>query len=149
MTEVVVVHIKNSDQQSEAFRIRETVFVHEQNVPAEEEYDEFEETSRHFLAYLNDIPCGTARWRYTEKGIKLERFAVLKEYRSKKVGSALVQAILNDIQKQPLSEGKQLYLHGQITAMPLYSKFGFVAVGEMFEECDIQHYKMVLPQEKS
>jgi predicted GNAT family N-acyltransferase len=137
-----VIYITQPDQQATAFRIRETVFVQEQLVPAEEEYDEFENTSRHFLAYVHGTPCGTARWRYTDKGIKLERFAVLKEFRSKKVGSALVQAVLADIQQHPSSQGKLLYLHGQITAMPLYRKFGFEPVGDMFEECNIQHYKM-------
>jgi predicted GNAT family N-acyltransferase len=132
--------------QKEAFRIRELVFVAEQRVPASEEYDTFEETSRHFLAFVDGVACGTARWRYTDKGIKLERFAILKEYRNRKVGSALVQALLQDIKSQPLSEGKILYLHAQLSAMPLYAKFDFVPVGEMFEECNIQHYKMVLPQ---
>jgi predicted GNAT family N-acyltransferase len=69
---------------------------------------------------------------------------VLREYRNRKVGSALVEAVLQDIQAQPAASGKLLYLHGQIKAMPLYSKFGFVPVGDMFEECNIQHYKMVL-----
>ncbi len=129
-----------------AFSIREQVFVQEQHVPADEEYDEFEDSSRHFLAFAEGLPCGTARWRYTDKGIKLERFAVLKDYRSRKVGSALVQALLEDIKNQPQSAGKLLYLHGQLTAMPLYSKFGFTPIGDLFEECNIQHYKMILNQ---
>jgi predicted GNAT family N-acyltransferase len=141
-----VVHITNSLQQKEANQIRKTVFVHEQQVPAEAEYDEFEESSRHFLAQVNGIPCGTARWRFTDKGIKLERFAVLKEYRSRKVGAALVTAVLEDIKRDPLSIGKLIYLHAQLSAVALYTKFGFVAQGDMFEECNIQHYKMVLPQ---
>jgi predicted GNAT family N-acyltransferase len=141
---IEVLHITRPDHQKEAFRIREIVFVDEQKVPSHEEYDEFEPTSRHFLAFTDGIACGTARWRYTDKGIKLERFAVLKEYRNRKVGSALVQALLNDIKKQPLSRGKVVYLHSQLTAMPLYSKYGFLPEGDMFEECNIQHYKMVL-----
>lgn len=136
-------HITTEVDLQAAFRIRETVFVHEQHVPAEEEYDEFETTARHFLAVADGVPCGTARWRYTDKGVKLERFAVLAEYRSQKVGSALVQALLNDIAGQPAANGKTLYLHAQVTAMPLYRKFGFQPVGELFEECDIPHYKMV------
>jgi predicted GNAT family N-acyltransferase len=141
-----VIHITNTAHQREAYKIREIVFVDEQQVPADEEYDEYETSSRHFLAFIDGIPCGTARWRYTDKGIKLERFAVLREYRNRKVGSALVKALLQDIQAQPASTGKLLYLHGQVSAMPLYSKFGFVPVGDMFEECSIQHYKMVLAE---
>ncbi|RYF64381.1 MAG: N-acetyltransferase, partial [Cytophagaceae bacterium] len=79
------------------FAIRRDVFVLEQNVPAEEEYDEFEETSHHFLALLDAQPVGTARWRRTSKGIKLERFSVRAAARGRGVGKALVQAVLNDV----------------------------------------------------
>jgi predicted GNAT family N-acyltransferase len=64
-----------------AFQIRELVFVVEQEVDASEEYDEFEDTSIHFLAKLDGAPVGTARWRFTQNGVKMERFAVLQEAR--------------------------------------------------------------------
>jgi predicted GNAT family N-acyltransferase len=139
---VEVLLITQAAQMQEALRIREEVFVQEQNVPAEEEYDEFEDSSRHFLALADGQPCGTARWRFTDKGVKLERFAVLKAFRGQQVGSALVQAVLNDIRATAGTENKLLYMHAQLTAMPLYAKFGFQPVGDMFEECAIQHYKM-------
>lgn len=126
-----------------AFAIRKEVFVEEQQVPQDEEYDQYEPTSRHFLALVDGFPAGTARWRYTEKGIKLERFAVRKEFRGKGVGKALVQAVLDDVAAQPESAGKLCYMHAQISAMPLYAPFGFQPEGEMFDECGIWHYKMV------
>jgi predicted GNAT family N-acyltransferase len=129
-------------QMQAALGIREAVFVQEQNVPSEEEYDEFENTSRHFLAMVGHDPAGTARWRLTKKGVKLERFAVLSQYRGLGVGSGLVKAVLDDIHAAEETKGLLLYMHAQLTAMPLYAKFGFQPVGEMFEECDIQHYKM-------
>lgn len=132
------------DMMDIAFQIREKVFVEEQRVPASEEYDEYEQSSQHFLAFFNDVPCGTARWRYTSKGVKLERFAVLPAYRSQKVGSALVQHLLEDVRKQQQAAGKSIYLHAQLTAMPLYQKFGFNAIGDQFIECDIAHYTMIL-----
>jgi len=141
---IQVRRITDPSEQEQAFRIREAVFVHEQRVPAEEEYDEYEKTSRHFLAYADQTPCGTARWRFTDKGIKLERFAVLAAFRSRKVGAALVQAVLGDVRQHPQFNGQLVYLHAQVTAMPLYAKFGFRPVGEMFLECDIQHYQMEL-----
>lgn len=131
--------------QEEAFKIRRLVFVIEQKVNASEEYDEFEETSTHFLSKLDGKPVGTARWRFTESGIKLERFAVLKDARGKGVGKALVEAVLSDINANPNSKEKTKYLSAQLAAMPLYSKFGFVKVGEMFEECNIKHFKMEMP----
>ncbi len=144
---LTVKHISgNDDWLQAAFRIREKVFVDEQHVPASEEYDEFETIARHFLAFADETPCGTARWRHTGKGIKLERFAVLSEFRGQKVGSALMQAVLDDIGAQPGTAGRQRYLHAQLTAMPLYGKFGFRLVGELFLECDIEHYKMILDE---
>ncbi|MEY3564095.1 MAG: hypothetical protein RJA23_265 [Bacteroidota bacterium] len=73
-----------------AFQIRELVFVVEQEVDASEEYDEFEDSSIHFLAKLDGAPVGTARWRFTANGVKMERFAVLQEARGQGVGQALV-----------------------------------------------------------
>ena len=134
--------ITDADHLQEAFRIREEVFVREQNVPAEEEYDDHEQVSRHFLAFCNGQPCGTARWRFTNYGIKLERFAVRKDFRGRWVGSALVQAVLDDIGAAENTRGKPLYMHAQLTAMPLYAKFGFQPVGDAFDECAIPHYKM-------
>ena len=135
------IHANQEIQQAQ--QIRYNVFVLGQNVPPKEEIDKFEAKSFHFLAYIDGTPCGAARWRFTEKGIKLERFAVLENYRDNGVGSALVDAVLKDIDSNPDSNGKQLYLNAQLAAMKLYSKFGFKKEGELFQECDIDHFKMV------
>ncbi|MCF1750609.1 GNAT family N-acetyltransferase [Mariniradius sediminis] len=141
---IQVQKINNPEQLQTAFSIREVVFVIEQEVDPSEEYDEFEDISVHFLATVDGKPAGTARWRFTDKGVKLERFAVLKPMRGIGVGYALVKAVVEDIAEHPESKGKKLYMHAQLDAMPLYAKFGFQKVGEMFEECNIQHYKMEL-----
>ncbi|RAK00466.1 putative GNAT family N-acyltransferase [Larkinella arboricola] len=142
---IEVIQITSPAEMKHIFAIREEVFVKEQNVPAEDEYDEFEPVSRHFMALCDGTPCGTARWRKTSNGIKLERFAVLTPFRGKGVGQALVQAVLDDVFSQQPEPIESIYLNSQVTAMPLYAKFGFKAVGPMFDECGIQHYKMVLP----
>jgi predicted GNAT family N-acyltransferase len=139
-----VIKITQDEQLKSAFNVREKVFVVEQEVDPAEEYDEFEATSTHFLAWLHDQPVGTARWRFTSNGVKLERFAVLKEARGNGVGQALVAAVLADIVSNPDTAEKQKYLHAQLTAMPLYSKFGFEKEGDIFDECNILHYKMKL-----
>ena len=136
--------ITDKTSKERAFKIRETVFVLEQGVNPQDEYDEFEEISTHFLAKLDGKPAGTAIWRFTSYGIKLERFAVLQEARGKGVGQALVEAVLKDIASVPESKGKIKYLHAQLSAIPLYAKFGFEKVGDMFEECNIKHFKMEL-----
>ncbi|GAA4409623.1 GNAT family N-acetyltransferase [Nibrella viscosa] len=141
---IEVILITQPADLDQAFVIRREVFVEEQQVPADEEYDEYEKTSRHFLARSHAVPCGTARWRETPKGIKLERFAVRKDYRGQGVGKALVRAVLDDVF---LYHGhpETVYMHAQVSAMPLYAGFGFEPVGDLFDECGIMHYKMVLP----
>jgi predicted GNAT family N-acyltransferase len=121
------------------FEIRREVFVDEQDCPPELEW-EFEEESTHFLARLDELPVGAARWRKTEKGYKLERFAVAMAYRGKGVGQALVAAVLADLP----NDATYVYLHAQLQAMGLYRKFGFEPEGPQFEEARIQHFKMVL-----
>ena len=139
-----VERITRDDQLKSAYWIREQVFVLEQEVDPKAEYDEFESQCAHFLACLDNKPVGTARWRVTPNGVKLERFAVLEEARGKGVGQALVTAVLSDIESNPKAIGKLKYLHSQLNAVPLYSKFGFEKSGDMFEECNILHYKMQL-----
>lgn len=120
------------------FAIRREVFVGEQNCPPELEW-EFEDESTHFLATADDEPAGAARWRKTDKGYKLERFAVLSKFRGFGVGQALVLAVLNDLP----ADAHYVYLHAQIQAVRLYEKFGFEKTGPEFEEAGIRHYKMV------
>lgn len=140
----IVEKITIKESFDQALKIRELVFVIEQGVDPAAEYDEFEKESHHFLAKMDGKPVGTARWRFTKNGVKMERFAVLEEARGKGVGQALVAAVLEDLKSTPEAEGKTKYLHAQLTAMPLYSKFGFEKKGDLFEECNIQHYKMEL-----
>lgn len=121
------------------FSIRNVVFVLEQEVDKQEEFDDFEKTSIHYLGILNGIPTGTARWRITDKGIKLERFAVLKEYRKQGVAAAILKRVLNDT----VPSRVRIYLHAQVTAVGFYEKYGFVKEGTLFSEAGIDHYVMV------
>lgn len=135
--------ILTSEELSQAYNIRREVFVTEQNVPEEEEIDQYESHCRHFLALTSEgMPCGTARWRFVDNGVKLERFAVKKEFRKSGVGSALMRAVLDDINNNPDYNGQKKYLHSQINAVPLYEKFGFQKTGHPFSECNILHYMM-------
>lgn len=128
---------------SQAFAIRTQVFVDEQHVPREDEYDEHDRTdATHYLARTEDgTPCGAARWRRTDKGVKLERFAVLAPYRNQQAGAALLAQVLQDV--HAAHPGAQVYLHAQLPAVRFYERHGFEKAGDMFAECDINHYKMV------
>ncbi len=142
---ITVKTVETKEERKQIFAIREQVFVIEQKVSPDEEYDEFEDESIHFIAKEDDgAPCGTARWRFTKNGIKLERFAVLESARGKGTGKALVNAVLENIYQHQDTKGKKLYLHAQLKAVSLYASFGFKKVGEQFEECNIMHYQMEL-----
>jgi predicted GNAT family N-acyltransferase len=120
-----------------AFAIRKAVFVEEQGVDATLEYDHEEEAS-HYLLFLGEKPIATARWRETEKGIKLERFAVLPQFRNRGIGEVILKEVLQDV----ISRGKLVYLHSQVKAVTFYERNGFVKEGQMFTEAGIEHFFM-------
>jgi predicted GNAT family N-acyltransferase len=136
---IKVRRIDSGTDMGAAFAIRQKVFVDEQKVDPHLEYDEYEGTSVHYLASIDDLPVGTARWRETDNGVKLERFAVIKEYRDTGVGTALLVRVLADVE----ALSKPIYLHAQVQVVSFYEKFGFQAVGNEFVEADIRHYKMI------
>ena len=136
---ISVKKITDDTDLQKVFAIRRVVFVNEQKCPPELEWEN-EDVSTHFLATVSGIPAGASRWRKTENGYKLERFAVLKEFRGMGVGQELVRSVLADLPK----DAGYIYLNAQLNAMNLYSRFGFVKVGKQFEEAGIQHFKMEL-----
>jgi len=142
MIEVKAATRNNSGLCDTIFEIRRLVFVEEQKVSRDEEFDSFEESSVHYLGTINGIAAGTARWRITENGIKLERFAVLKEFRKQGVAAAVLKRVVGDIR----GAGVKIYLNAQIISVAFYEKYGFAKEGEMFSEANIDHYRMYLKQ---
>lgn len=140
--EIRVIKAITAEDKQKAFSIREEVFVIEQKVSADDEFDQYETSSHHFVA-LDEAnePVGSARWRATTKGIKLERFTVKHKLRGMGLGSKIVRAVLEDIHTNA-AKGTYLYLHAQLSAVPLYAKFGFLKKGDQFDECGILHYLM-------
>jgi predicted GNAT family N-acyltransferase len=140
MIEISKFKTNDTGQIDKAYAIRNTVFVIEQEVDEREEYDEFEDESIHFLVSVNKEPVATARWRTTANGIKLERFAVLQEYRGKGMGLSILKAVVADLPKMDAI----VYLHAQVQVTGFYEKVGFKKVGPEFVEANIRHYKMTL-----
>lgn len=136
--QIRVIKVSTAVEFAQVFAIRHTVFVVEQNCPPELEHAN-EDEAVHFLAFADEVPCGASRWRKTDQGYKLERFAVLKNYRGKGIGGALIEAVLADLP----AHANYIYLNAQLDAMAVYAKFGFVTEGNQFEEAGIQHFKMV------
>lgn len=118
-------------------KIRQKVFIDEQQVPAEEEWDEHEEAAQHFLVFHSDKAVGTGR--ITGEG-KIGRMAVLKKARGLGAGLELLRFIC----KFARAEGQKcVYLNAQRQAIPFYEKAGFSVQGESFMEAGIPHIRMV------
>ncbi|MEO0472961.1 MAG: GNAT family N-acetyltransferase [Bacteroidota bacterium] len=131
---------ETDDAYNHVFNIRTTVFVEEESIDQEDEYDGFDHLSTHYLATFDGIPAGTARWRtmLVSKKVRLERLAVLPAFRGKGVGAALIRHVLAEVPKQ-----HEIFIHVQFPNLPFYEKYGFVPEGESFEEAGILHRKMV------
>ncbi len=118
-------------------QVRHQVFVLEQRVPEEQEWDEDDALALHVLATRNCEPVGTGR--LTTAG-KIGRLAVLSEFRGKGVGGRILRMLVHEAVYRGLPE---LVLHAQLQALPFYEKHGFVAEGPVFDEAGIPHRKML------
>lgn len=137
--------VEHPEELKDAFDLRVKVFMDEQKVDRKDEFDGFDDASHHFIAKNeNGDTVGVARWRKTPRGIKLERFAVAREYRNLGIASRLVEAVLEDIKKQPGYADMRIYLHAQADIIGLYKKYGFQEIGDKFDECGILHQEMEL-----
>jgi predicted GNAT family N-acyltransferase len=137
MIEVKRFSFEDKSLAEQAFAIRRKVFVEEQGVDAGLEYDK-EEAAHHYLLIVGEKPIATARWRETVNGIKLERFAVLPQFRNRGFGDVILAEVLKDV----VPTGKHVYLHSQLRAVPFYKRNGFVEVGPHFFEAGIEHVEM-------
>ena len=129
--------VKTKKEYEDILEIRKKVFVEEQNVPLNIEI-EHEEDSKHVICFIDQLAVGTGRWRKTKNGIKLERFAVLTDFRNKGIGKEIVNFILSEI-----SSNNTIYLHAQEAEVNFYKKLGFIVSGKKFYEADILHSKMI------
>lgn len=117
--------------------IRMDVFVAEQNVPAQEELDVFDQSAIHVLALVDGKPAGTARAVEKASGSwKIGRVAVRPAYRQQGIGVALMQAI------EAACPAQHYTLSAQTHALDFYKKLGYAAEGEEFLEAGIPHYLM-------
>ena len=117
--------------------VREPVFVVEQNVPLEEEWDALDPLCQHVIARDGEHrPIGTGRLTPEHK---IGRMAVLPEWRGKGVGEALLLALIERARSLGLRE---VALNAQVSALGFYQKFGFTSYGDRFEEAGIEHQAM-------
>ena len=122
--------------------IRTKCFIEGQNCPIWEEFETSKDLEAHeFLICLKETPIGTIRYRETEEGFKLERFAVLNEYRGHEYGKLAFEYLCDEIiaaRNNPC----RIYMHAQKGLQSYYESLGFKAIGEEFMEANIPHIEM-------
>lgn len=125
-----------------AFTIRKTVFVDEQKVSLEDEFDDFDNLNglcEHILVYSNNLAVGTGRIRVVDGIGKLERICILMPYRKQGFGNVIVQALEAIANEKGISQVK---LHAQTYAEIFYSKLGYLTSSDVFMEDGIPHILM-------
>ena len=133
-------HIEEGDWktlQHDCERVRLMVFVAEQHVPKEEELDEWDAKSRHFIARdAQHMVMGCARLLPTGQ---IGRLAVLKPFRKRGVGGALLEAVLRSAKAAGMRE---VWMHAQTHAEGFYAAHGVAPEGERVMEAGIEHIMM-------
>lgn len=136
MSEISVKTADFKSNFSEISDIRTTVFIEEQNVPVELEWDEFDNDSTHILAYYDNKVVGTAR--LLNDG-HIGRMAVLKEYRNRNIGENMLKYLLELAKNRSITK---IELSAQEHAIEFYKKYGFTITSDVYIDAGIPHYNM-------
>lgn len=135
-----VLIVTTDEQLEDAYTVRRLVFVAEQQVPEEEEIDQYEQDADHVVLYDDTKPVGAARFRVVDGIGKLERICVLSDYRGKGAGKLL----MNKLEEIAQTRGIQkLKLNAQTHAEAFYKRFGYNTVSGEFMDAGIPHVTMI------
>ncbi|MBV2362516.1 GNAT family N-acetyltransferase [Streptomonospora nanhaiensis] len=129
----------SAQDRAAVFAIRGAVFIAEQQVPIEEEWDAHDLDADHLLARIDGVPAGTARLVAAGRRGVLGRLAVLPGARGTGAGAALVRAVEEQARKRGVTE---IELHAQTHALGFYERLGYAAHGEEFLDAGIWHLHM-------
>lgn len=126
----------------DASAIRQAVFVQEQGIPAEMEWDSADAACQHAVAYNRlGRPLGTGRLLEHVPGVaKIGRMAVSASLRGSRVGRELLEALMRAARERG---EREVLLHAQLSAEGFYTRAGFQRRGPVFEEAGIGHVEMV------
>ena len=124
--------------QKDAKLIREQVFIQEQGIAPEDEWDDLDATVLHFIVYDREQPIATARLLPQHS---VGRVAVLMPYRKQGIGKILMEHIIEYARQQNLP---YLKLSAQTYVTAFYEALGFVGQGEEYLDCAIPHIDMTL-----
>ncbi len=133
--------VSSKEEMNKSYSIRTRVFCEEQKISKEIEFDNLDHLCSHFLIFDGVKAIGTARVRQKEKGLlKIERVAVLKEFRRLKVGSILIKNVIKHYLN--LDYNKSIILHSQVAVADFYKSLNFILYGNEFYEDGILHIAM-------
>ena len=133
--------IDSSSEINVSFKIRKRVFCEEQSISEKIEFDNLDHLCEHFLIYKKDEAIATARVRKkSDQLFKIERVAVLVKYRKLKVGSLLINQIINYYIK--INKKSSIMLHSQVEVQEFYKSLNFIPYGDRFLEDGILHIAM-------
>lgn len=137
----MIVKIVNNPQQLEdAFQIRHTVFMVEQQVDVESETDEHDQTATHFVLYDDQTPIGAGRFRVVDGTGKIERICVLSSLRKSGAGALIMESIEDYAKNTDILTVK---LNAQKHAIGFYERIGYEIISEEFMDAGIPHRTMV------
>jgi predicted GNAT family N-acyltransferase len=133
--------VKWIDEHESLKMIRQKVFIEEQKVTSQLEWDGMDEEAIHFLAFKNEKAIGCARAFVIKNHMQLGRMAVLKAYRGESVGTALIEKVITTAKLNQLSA---IYISAQCHAIDFYKKFGFEVTSDIYLDAEILHRDMKL-----
>jgi len=124
----------------EAFGVRKKVFVEEQGISEEIEFDGCDSDALHMVVKDRERVIGTARVQFLTPGqAKIERMAVLKPFRRRGIGSEIISFLNEELRNRQV---EQVVLHAQYSVVDFYKWCGFEELGSPFWEAGIKHIKM-------
>ena len=133
--------VSSKEEMDKSYTIRTRVFCEEQKISKELEFDNLDHICDHFLIFGGAKAIGTARVRQKEKNVlKIERVAVLKEFRRLQVGSILIKNVIKHYLN--LDYKKSIILHSQVAVAEFYKSLNFISHGNEFYEDGIPHIAM-------
>lgn len=135
---------------SSARAVRLAVFVHEQQIAEEEEWDADDALAIHaVVSNLAGMPLATGRLIHQgmpEHHAKIGRMAVLRSTRGIGLGDMVLLALIEQAHARGI---QHISLHAQVSAKAFYARHGFEAVGDEFDEVEIPHQMMTLTLSKA
>ncbi len=139
--------ISSSPLYLQSMKIREEVFIQEQEIDPSLEVDEYEESCNFFLTFLDHHPVCTGRLREAGEKIKFERIATLKKYRGQGLGKHLMESMMKFAEAR--FPDLKPFMHAQLSAAGFYEKTGWVRVGDIFDEAGIPHVAMTYNRKRT